>query len=60
MPKVNIINCKTKDLIIIYSFAPVMVSESTTTSDISVFEKLKINQLSLSKENLRFGKHRII
>lgn len=49
--KVDVIDCKTKRPIIVYLFALEMACKSTITSNINVFEKLNINQLSLSKEN---------
>lgn len=51
MPKVDVIDCKTKGSTIAYPFAPAMASESTTAGNISVFEDLNINQLGLKKED---------
>lgn len=56
MPKVNIIECKTKDVISAFPFIPVMTSESTTARNINVFEELNINQLSLAKDDFCFDK----
>lgn len=54
MPKVNIIHYKTKSSTIAYLFTPTMASKSTIIGNISVFEKLNINQLGLLKENPQF------
>ncbi len=54
MPKVDIIECKTKGVTSAFPFAPAMASESTTARNISVFEELNINQLGLAKDDPRF------
>ena len=43
MPKVNVIDCKTKGSIMAYLFAPLMVSKSTTAGNIIVFKDFVIN-----------------
>lgn len=52
MPKFDIINCKTKDLTMAFSFALLMASESTIVVNISIFEELNICQLGLLKDDL--------
>lgn len=54
MPKVNIIECKTKGTILAYLFASAIASKSIITINISVFEELNINQLGLAKNNSHF------
>lgn len=54
IPKVNIIECKTKGTTSAFLFAPAMASESTTAENINVFEELNINQLGLAKDDLCF------
>lgn len=56
MPKVDIIECKTKGATSAYLFALAIASESITIRNINVFEKLNINQLGLAKDNPRFNK----
>lgn len=40
MPKIDIINYKTKDLIVAFLFALSIVNKSTTLGNISIFENL--------------------
>lgn len=54
MSKVDIINCKTKDLTIIYLFTLAIASKSITIDNITIFKRLNINQLDLLKEDLEF------
>ena len=54
MPKVDVIECKTKGATSAFSFAPAMASESTTARNIIVFEEFNINQFGLAKDNLCF------
>lgn len=56
MPKVDIIECKTKGATLAFLFAPAMASENTTAGNISVFLELNINQLGLAKDDLCFDK----
>lgn len=53
MPKVEIINCKTKDLALVYTFALALASKSTMARNISIFKDLNIYQLGLKKNALR-------
>ena len=55
MPKIDIIECKTKDMTSAFLFVPAMVSESITTRNISVFEELNVNQIGLVKDSLCFN-----
>ena len=55
MPKVDIINCNTEEVIEAYPFAPSMSNESTIAGNISVFEDLTIRQLGLDKDDQRFN-----
>lgn len=54
MPKVNIIECKTEGATSAFLSAPAMASESTIARNISIFEKLNINQLGLAKDDFCF------
>lgn len=56
MPKVNVIDCKTKGSSSAFPFALAMASENTTAGNISMFEDLNINQLGLTKDDPRFNK----
>lgn len=56
MLKVNVIDCKTKDLTVIYLFTLAKMSKNIITGNISVFEELNVNQLGLFKENHQFKK----
>lgn len=51
MSKIDIINYKTKSLTIMYFFALVMTTKSTTANNISVFKELNFDQLGLSKKD---------
>ena len=55
MPVINIIDCKTKSATVAYAFDPSMYSESITAGKIAVFKDLAIRQISLSKNDLRWG-----
>lgn len=50
MLKVNIINYKTKSLILTYLFALAITNENNTIGNINIFKMLNIDQLSLIKK----------
>lgn len=54
MPKIDIIEWKTKDMTSPFLFVLAMVSESIIARNINVFEELNVNQLGLVKDNLCF------
>lgn len=56
MPKVEIIDCKTKNPTLTYLFIFAMVSKSTIAGNISAFKELNINQFGLEKDTQRFDK----
>lgn len=56
MPKVDVIDYKTKGSTVAYLFLSTMASKSTIIGNINVLEELNINQLGLSKKNPQFGK----
>lgn len=45
MPKIDVIDCKTKNSTVIYLFVPAMTSKSIITGNINIFEELNFNQL---------------
>lgn len=57
MSIINLIDCKTKKTTAVYLFISCMVSESTITSNISIFENLNISQLKCNKSDACFEKY---
>lgn len=55
MPKIDIINYITKNLIVVFLFALLIVKKNSTMGNISIFENLNIHQIRLSKEDLQFN-----
>lgn len=49
MPVINVINCKRKGLTKAYLVSPFILSKSSTTGNISVFEELNIIQIGMDK-----------
>lgn len=56
MPKIDVINCKTESSNLTFPFILAMASENTIAGNISIFEKININQLGLIKDNTWFNK----
>lgn len=57
MPIINLIDCKTEKATTAYPYAICMTTESTTASNISIFEDFNINQLGCDKNDLYFEQY---
>lgn len=55
MPKVDIIEYKIQNATPAFLFVSAIANKSTAVENISIFEKLNINQLGLAKNNLYFN-----
>ena len=54
IPKIKIIDCKTKKSIWVYAFTPTIVRKSITARNMSVFKDLNINQFFLEKNTFKW------
>lgn len=60
MPKINVIDCNTKEKTETYAFVPSIFSENSLAGNQSVFENLNVIQMSIDKADLQWDDWLII